>query len=340
MMQTRRGVLQLCGGSIATVTTAGLAGCSGPLDGGSSGGDGGLSMVPSDAAVVARGDVTRTLQDSAVDRFVDAALEPLADAETYDGPTTKGEALDVFTEETGLNLDQAELAVGFGKYESADTGGYSGLWFRADWSSEAVVEALTTEYRNYTEGDYNGSTVYEPDHDYGGSWLGIPASNAYVLGTETAVKETIDVADGEMDSVGGTLVDAYSSVRDAPFKFVSTVPSDSLPQRPFQIGDSSVDPQRFADVEHVAGATYHEDDVVGITLTLFAGDGDDAATIRDALEGAIAGAKGSVADETINDALEEITVERDGTKVTADVSGSVDRAVTLIETLANLLLGG
>lgn len=332
MTHSRRRVLRLSGGVIAT----GLAGCLGGTD---SGADGGLSVVPAGVSAVARGDVTTTLQDSAVTRLVNAGLSPLAAAEGYRGPTSKAEILETFTGETGLDLAAAERAVGYLKYDTEPSEGYLGFWFEADWTTEDVVDALSTDAMRFEEETYEGRPVYAPTEDFGTLWLGVPDSNAYVAGTESAVKETVDVATGAGEAVGGDLIGAYDSVRSAPFNFATTVPSGLLPQRPYQVGGSTIDPQRFVSVEHVAGATYHEGETVGIVLVLLTGGDSDAETVREALVGVVSAAQGAVRDETIAGALDEITVEQDGSRVRAEVSGSVDRAADLVETLAGLLLG-
>lgn len=192
-------------------------------------------MVPTEVSAVARGDVTKTLNDGAVTKFVNAYLGMLSERENYTGPTDKAALLDRFTQEAGIELDGASTAVGYLKYPqegmaTPDGGPYAALWFEADWSEGDVVDALESGNLAFSEGSYGGQPLYEPDQEYQTQWLGITGEGTYVVGTEAAAKETIDVANGDAESFEGDLKEAYSDTRSAPFRFATSVPEGQIPE--------------------------------------------------------------------------------------------------------------
>ncbi|MFB6072566.1 MAG: hypothetical protein ABEJ88_06320 [Halobacterium sp.] len=227
-----------------------------------------LRHVPAGVSYVGRGDVSRTLNDAAVTQFTNAILGRFADNEYYSGPTSKTGLLNTFSNATGLEASGASTVVGFGKYgggSTATSGPYYGFYIEAEWSTDAVVSALESGNFAFTESEYSGQTLYEAGRQYQQLWLGVTNEGSYVLVTEAAVKDTLDVAAGNADSVGSDMRSAFGAIRDAPFKFAAGVPASRLPSQEIDIGGSTIDPQRFASVSYVAGATYHEGNTAGLT---------------------------------------------------------------------------
>ncbi|WP_229109843.1 hypothetical protein [Halapricum desulfuricans] len=275
-------------------------------------------------------------------QFTNDILDQFAENEYYSGPTNKQELLTSVSNNAGIELSGASTAAGFGKYagsETATRGPYYGLYFEADWSPDEVVNALESGGLQFTEGEYSGQTLYEAGREYQPLWLGVAGDDAYVLATEIATKDTLDVSAGNMDSVGGEMSNAFSAIRDAPFKFVAEMPTNQLPESGIEVGGSSIDPKRFATVTHVTGIAYHEDDTAGITLTFLTGGSGDAEDVANALRGVIAAAAERTQNETVANAMNDTSINTDKSTVVVEASGSVDRATRVITAIFGLLFG-
>ncbi len=339
MSHSRRTFLRATG---ATVTAA-LAGCSSASELlTESESSQSLGMVPDGVSAVARGDVQETLSDPAAAQFYNRILDVMSQLPLYQGPTTKAETLSQFESEVGLELTKANTAVGFVKYPEQTPAHeeYTGFWFDADWGEDELVSSLTDGVE-FVEETYNGQSVYYPDVDvdHDTTWLGVPAPNEYILGTDTVVKDTIDTVSGDMESLGGDLETTYTEVRSAPFKSAATVPEDAFEQSSTVVGGSSIDLQRFSSITHVAGATYHEDDTAGVVVEMPTGGSDDAESVSEGLNAALIALESAVEDPDLRDALDRTSVSTDGSTVVAEASGPVDKAAAVIEVLFRRLYG-
>lgn len=341
MSQSRRQFLRLSGASAAAVCTAGCSSLSGLLgsnstpNGGASGSSQ-LSMVPQGVSAVARGDVTATLNDAAVTQFVNSSLSTLEQRESYTGPTTKNALLNEVSSQIGLDITKANTAVGFTKYATQNSSSqqpYLGLWLDASWTEQSFVDAFEQSGYRLQQQTYNGKTVYKPTKDYQTLWLGIVSQTAYVIGTEPAIKDTLDVSTGGMPSLGNGLSTAYSRVRSAPFRFATDVPDKVLPEETVQFGGTTINPQRFTGITHAAGATYHQENTAGIMVKLLTEGQNEAETVREALVGAIAAVESTTNNAQLRKAIGEVTVKQNGSTVVAQVAGSVDRATSIIKLL-------
>jgi hypothetical protein len=348
---TRRGFLRI-GATVATTgALAGLSGCSsvpGVGDGGD--GDGGsentLDVVPADVTAVAYMDVGGMLEDGAVEQLMNKLLELAAEEEGYAGPTTTAEWIQQIQDQTDLDPTQMEEAITFGKAPDVSGGmtrtpspgdQYGGMWFTTGWSEDDLVGVMSQQGTQFEEGEYEGHTIYEPTSEFGQTWLGVIEEGEFVLGTEDAVKETIDVADGNMDSVGSDLRDAYSSVRSGLWKVATTVPEDNLPDESTNAGGVEFDPARIAQVDSGAAVGYHDGDQVGMEAAMTAQDSDAAEDVRDILAGARAAAESAVESDELAAELDAVSVEQDGESITIGYENSTDAAVELLGTIVEEL---
>jgi hypothetical protein len=339
---TRRGFLRIGAAAATAGTLAGLSGCSSVpgMGGGDSGGSSeALAVVPADVTAVGYMDVGGMLEDGAVESLLNKALELAAEEESYAGPTTMSEWIQQIRDRTDLDPTKMGEAISFGKAPDVSGGmtqtpapgdQYGGLWFTTDWSEDDLVGVMTQQGTQFEEGEYAGHTLYEPTSEFGQSWMGVIEEGEFVLGTEAAAKETIDVADGNMDSVGSDLTDPYSAVRSGLFKVASTVPEERLPDESTSAGGVEVDPERIAQVESGAAVAYHDGDNVGMEAAMTAEDGNAARDVRDILAGIRATAENTVASDELAAEIDAITVERDDTSITMSYENSTEAAVELL----------
>jgi len=333
---SRRRFLKLGSASAVAMTTS-LAGCSAVREF-IFGSEDDLRMVPAGASFAARVDVTETLNDDATAQVVDAALGVGADRDSYDGPTNGTAARDRFQSTYGLDPEKADTAVTFGRYPSEESDDrYDAIWVTAEWTEADVRAAVERSGPDLQAQTYGGKRLYEPTDDSGAVRLGVLDSGTYVVGTESAVTDAIDVATDESDSVGGDFTAAYNAVRSASFRFVSTVPADRLPTTTFNTGGSTIDPQRFVPVDHVAGVTYHEESSVTLVVELRTENASDATDVQQALSGALSAIETELPEGTLRSALGSLSVSTEGSTVVVEGSQSVEEATKLAATIARPL---
>lgn len=325
---TRRDVLRTGAGVSAVAALGGLAGCSGLTGGGGGESEGGVQGLPEDAGAAAVIDAEAVRTDDATAALVNAFLDVQAEREYYDGPENYEAVLDEFENETGLDPEGASTLTPFfgwgGEYSPVD-GEFAAARFEADWSAEDVVDSLEENGGSYSDEAYADGTLYEPDEEYR-SYLGVLGDGRYVVGTEDAVTDTLDVEAGEADAIPETLQSAYAETRTAPVRFVSGVPEDEVPESAGGQFDTSV----FRNVESVAGSVYADGDTRGIETTLAAGSESDAEDIADIIDGGLTVVEQD-APEAVAAELDAVEVTQDGTGVTVSYEATVDELTAFVD---------
>jgi len=377
--RTRRGVLRLGGTVLAAGVTVGFAGCSG--DGGDGDGNGNgngsgtdtLDVVPAGATSTTYADVAGLLEDGTVEGVLNELLSVAEENGEEEAPANKQEMLDQFQDETGLDPQQMEEMVGFGKPPETGDGEtvapgaaeaaaqYSGTWFTAGWSEDDLVAAVQEGSDEITlESDtYNGYTIYEPSSTGGETpseggmeaptaWLGVIGDGEYVTGTEEAVSDALDVDAGDMDSVGNDLRDAYSGVRGGLVKTATTVPEnlpeDSLPDGTVGEEDVEIDPARLQELQGGALVLYTDDDEMGLSASMTAETEEAAQHVVDIIDALIISMEKALEEtgqtatppEDLVAALEDISVDRNGTSVSVSYANDLESLSGIIELIAEV----
>jgi hypothetical protein len=296
-------------------------------------GDGGAgpSTDPTLDAVPATADIVGyvNVQGMRTDETLRKLLNETAD-QTDDSGESPEEMLSEFESESGLDPSGIGQATMFGRYAN-DSGfgdsGYFGMVVTTNWAEDDVVTAAEngSEY-DLERGRYASRTIYEP---VGGgeesAWLGVLDDGTYVVGSERAVKDTIDVDVGDSEAVSGTLRTTFENTENTLFRFASTVPRDQLPDS----GEMS----SFQKATTVAGTmkTY-DNETVELSMTATFSEESAATNTRDMIEGAIAlyrsGIQGDTSDLLADDHL---WVTQDGTSVTVISRNAVDTLVSALE---------
>jgi len=305
--------------------------------------------VPEDGDAVIYADVTTVLDDEGVRTLTNAYLDQQSEYEYYDGPTDFEDALSAFEDEADFDVSQITEATTFFGYGDAGTvdNSYAGVRLEIDITVDDLVEALEDSGDDeFDEEAYGGQTVYVSADEQ--TWVGVlSADGSIVAGTEDAVKDTIDLTNGDEDPMDEELQSAYDGARSAPFRFAARVPStgedELLPEATEQpSGDGEYDLSVFDDVETVAGSVYRDGTLRGMEVDFNAEDADTAADLAELLEDLqsdwVAALEDSGSDEqAVDDAvtiLEEVTIEQSDATVTVGLEKEIDELEGLIEAYA------
>ncbi|MFB6164306.1 MAG: hypothetical protein ABEJ31_04030 [Haloarculaceae archaeon] len=326
---SRRRLLRTGAAATSLAALGSIAGCTDVVDS-VMGGDGKVKQVPSDAEAAGTIDVAAVREDDGTRQVVDAYLEVRAQSDWYSGPEDFQGLLDQFEEDTGLDPAKLSTATPFYAYSDKEYGVTSdefyGSLFAAEWAEDDLIDAAEEGGTDYSDSDYGGKTVYEPDNDYS-VWYGVFADGEYVYGTEDAVKAAIDVRNGDGDSLDEDLRKAYEQTRSAPVRFVSTVPANKVPDT---IGrNDQVQTGVLADVDHAAGSIYRDGDTRGFALTLAADDESAADDVAAMIDGLVTFTKRQTERDALASALDAVEVAQDGAKVDVTAELSVDQLVEL-----------
>ncbi|WP_435178231.1 hypothetical protein [Halorussus sp. AFM4] len=312
-----------------------------------SSGSASVSQVPADSDAVFYVDAAIT-DDPATKALVNRSLSARADDEYYDGPSSYEELREQARGNTSLDPSEVEEVLSFAKYPaenaSPDAPSYWGVIVHADWSTEDVAAELKNKStsRTWTESSYKGHTVYksEPESEYRDpSWFAVLGDGQFVAGQPTAVKDAIDVDEGDADSLGGSVREAYDGLRDdALVAFAADVPRERIPEQSVERASqrAPVDYSVFTSIDLVSGAYYTSSDGLGVTVNMRATSADAAKDVNDVTQGGISFASGTVSNETVKQGLRDVEVSRDGSTVSVSYEKSVDQVTRLLAALERL----
>lgn len=262
--RTRRDLLRTAGVVAGVASGVGSGGCLGLF-----GADGPSAIdensparaVPNRAGLLCHADVESLLS---ADGPLDGVGRILATrSERVDGsPDSSDGVLDGLSETYGLDPRKVQRVTGFvgQDFASAATAdgaseAYRGVIGETDWRPEAAYESFRTVASGpATESTYEGNRVLQ----IGGDTLSVLDGGTVVLGSRTAVEETIAVAAGTAGGVSGRLRRAFDAADGEYARFALDL--DMVPLASRVLGSRAVDAIPVANVRHAYGGLFDDGD--------------------------------------------------------------------------------
>ncbi|MFB6136653.1 MAG: hypothetical protein ABEJ04_07820 [Halobacteriaceae archaeon] len=327
------------------------AGCSG-LPTGSDGGvqsSPALDSVPAGADVVGYVDVQGALGDDAVRTVLNESIALSSRSSMdEDAPDTLAAAIAEAENESELDLSAFASVTFYGRTNTTGDASYSAAVLSTGWAESDLVAAMENDSTySLEETTYEGQTLYEPTggsetvvagEDLG-SWVGVLGDGSYVVGSESAVKDALDVSAGNADRLSGDLRTAFEDTGDGYLRYAVAVP-----QEEFDAGQVSpgMNTDVFNDVTLVSGSLYTEGEDISLETTLTFQSDSAAGDARDVLKGAVTTYRGLVEDNQTKQLLSEehLTVEADGSTVVVTSTNSADDVVSILEKLYGSPMAG
>lgn len=301
-----------------------------------------VEQVPDGVDTVVHVDMAIT-NDTVSRELASAGLNSTTRRVGVSGPANLSAAGSKLDNQTDLDLRAVSDVVLFGRLNrsvSPDGGvedaEYVGVIVHADWEIDEFFESV----RNDTDGvapteyertSYNGQPVLAPvgESAAAGGWVGVLDDGKFVLGSEAAVKDSVDVAVGDAGSFDGELRSAYGETPSGLVTFAFAVPQRSIPGE----GEMDVEIEDYQPVETVAGSYYTTRTGAGVELRMVASGTEDARDAADITAGELARAAGTAENETVQEVLRAVEVERNGDTVTVSYEESVDGVEVLLRYL-------
>lgn len=297
--------------------------------------------APNDSEFVVWMDMQGAMNDGTLRELSNEYLSLQAEQQYYEGPTNVDEAISQMQNQSGLDPTKAKHAMFFGS-TSMTTSDYFGMVLTGSWSTDEFVTTMKNESSyEYSEETYNGHTVHVPDSEYASSTIGVLKDGKFVVGSEAAVKDAIDVAEGDVESIDGPVRDKFETTREGHLRYAMSVPQERIPAG--QIGDDSqFNTDVFNKVTVVSGSGYTTSDSVGLTVRMTFSAESAAGNAKSIIKGATQMYRGVVSDNATKTLLSEehLTVEQSGSDVTVTSENSVDTLSDLLERLYGGSFGG
>ncbi len=331
----RRELLRSAAGLASVAAVGSTAGCldSVPFVGSPSGA---LDAIPDDADALMYANIDVIREDEGVETLTNTYLDRRSESDYYEGPEDFDEVLEEFEDESDIDPTKVHEITAFSEFGGSDYETfeeYGAAVVNADLTAENIKDSIeNADNIDFEEAEHSGSVVYEPEEE-GGPWVGALPSDEIVVGTEDAVHDAIDVKNGDEDALSGDLKDAYTSTRDAPFRFATNMPDpdDSSVPEESGTGEDSIDFSPIEDVETISGTVYRDGDTRGLEVTMNAEDEDAAEDVEEMLKEVKDELDSEIEDGGAEEVLEDITIERNGSSVTSSLERTISELEELIE---------
>ena len=176
-----------------------------------------IDLVPARSDLVGSVDLSQILGDA----DVQTAYEMIAMSDE-DAPATFADLLAMAQTEIGVDLTGFQEVVLFADLENTDPG-YGALLAVGSPPQEDIFAALeAAPYNHLTAGEYGGQDLLIDDEDESAVAV---LGDVLVFGSDAAVRDVIDVFNGDVSPLAGDLLAAYNALGDVWVKMVIDVPA-------------------------------------------------------------------------------------------------------------------
>ncbi len=203
---------------LAVAVSLALVGCSGS----SKGGTGQVDLVPERANLIACVKLSRITADADIAEMYAALPKEAADSQTIE------EALAEAMDASYLDLRNFEEGLVFSDISEGAEDDYAGTILRGAFDESSLLAGMKSAVgEGFAIIDYQGYKIYTWSGQETG--LAVLTSDLLVTGSVPAIKDVIEVSEGNMPCVSGDVLNTYKRLGDALVKLV--MPSEPIVPR-------------------------------------------------------------------------------------------------------------
>jgi hypothetical protein len=254
--------------------------------------------VPQRANLIARISLESALADNGIRNVYDKV-----DKGT-DVPATFDEFLQMFREQTGLDLKGFKEATLFGDITDpsqilpeqgvAPSEGYLGVIVSGTFKKDELIAAIEKGTGQKLESEaYKGYDIYTGIEENSGAEsasLAFLDEGVFVVGSVDAVKDVIDVKNGGKEGLGDDLLEAYEKLDGSWGKLALNIPGEWLSQLPDEQdigGIGTLKLKAFKEMRMATAALDRAGDNFSLEIRVAFSGGASASGAKDAIDGFI-----------------------------------------------------
>jgi|GEM_PF-3561055 len=270
------------------------------------------------------------LRDDELFATIDGAAAANGDERSIDSQAR----LELYASQAGVDLNSFDEALVFGEYGLGEDEASGGVLVRGSWSEDQLVgllDRLAQGETTYQTTTYAGATVYSVsgEDDEESLEIGVVGDGLYAVGTAQSVRDVLDVAAGDRESVSGPVRSAYDGHRDGLVTAAAAVP-DRVVDEVLEDADAPIGSGALRDLEAVSTVSYTPEGRLGSATSLHFSDEQSAAMVGLGLDAVVGLGTAVSDDEAAEVMLEHTTIETDGTTVSMRQEIPVETYVELI----------
>jgi len=287
-----------------------------------------METVPETADLIVDVNGSAVGDDTAI-----AVVDGVLNASEAKKPSSYGTIASMAGVGSGLDTEELDRIVAYGTVDPERDPGYVGVLVESGFSEGAFVAAIA----NGSETDrreYASATVHVVGEGDDETWIGVLAEGRYVVGTERAVTDALDVAADEADPVSGDVLTELDDAGDGSVRFASTVPPGALASNPrLNRPGLPIDVEAISSIRVLAGSMRPAGGNVSLQLRVRTNSTANGETLTQQLEGFLSLRASFAQSQTVRSQLQTVTFEQDGQTVVLDYEGPEDQFVPAFRVL-------
>jgi hypothetical protein len=285
-----------------------------------------IELVPQGINLLANVQISKLVNDPDIrDAYDKSRKEP-------GQPQTAEEGLNEITEEIGVDLEDFSQAIVFADTNTIEDSGYIGFIAEGDFNEKGFISSIEEKTREeFSTSDYKDYTIYAGDDEFAIAFLN---KKTLLGGSMKAVKDVIDVSEGDRKPVTGTILDTYRHLDEALIKVAFELPEEAreeLTEEPV-MGDIPISLEPFADIDIVGFSLNKEQENLSVRIEPHFLSTDSAQDAGDTISGAISLFKGMLQEPSIKELLGKVDVTVTDTWMTIAFEITLSEIEELMET--------
>lgn len=207
---------------------------------------------------------------------------------------------------------------------------YFGVIISSEWTAGEFITVLqngTDTNESFQETTYNDQTLYVSNASETSekAYLGVRDDGRFILGTEQAVKDALDVSAGDASALTGTVRNQLLENKNSLVAFASKMPEST--------STASTGTQALNKAEYISGAYYAEGDSIGVEVLMDFPSPENASIVADQAQGMIATGQSQVQNGTIKEHISKVSIDVEEQMVSVEYESTVEEFNTLVDTV-------
>ncbi len=262
-----------------------------------------IELVPQGANLIASIQLDKVLDDQDIRDTYNRAEKEAGQPQTFE------EAMEEIIKETGVDPAGFAQAVVFADIANMEQNEYIGVIAEGTFDEEQFIDNIEEKAGiKFTATDYKEYQLYTYEKEEVS--IAFLSEKTLLAGTVKAVKDIIDVNNGDRKSVTGPILDTYNRLGDALVKLALELPEEAQEALTEEsgLGGMPISFEPFADIDVTGFALNKVQETLRIQIDTHFLSTDSAQNAADTITGAISLFKGLLDKPEIKELLEKIEV--------------------------------
>jgi hypothetical protein len=286
-----------------------------------------IEFVPPNSNLIAGIQISKIIGDQDIIDIYDKMQKGTDQPQTFD------EALDELFEESGIDIKDFSHALIFGDISNIEQSEYMGFIVEGTFDEPEFIKNVEKNTgQEFITSDYKGHKLYySEDEDLSFSFLN---ENLLLGGGTRAVKDSIDVSNGDSKPVEGQLLDTYNRYGNALISLAIIIPEDArdtFTDDPM-MDDMPISFYAFSSIDVAGFSLNKENSTLNSRIEYHFFEADSIQDASDTIGGMISTFKGMMEEPGLKELLGNIEVSVSGSWMTLVVKIELSQIEELLET--------